>query len=68
MLADLLERFCASHGAAVTELLLIGHSLGGLVIRSARHLLVVGQAPAGVGTAGDAVVRPESAAGRLQGV
>jgi pimeloyl-ACP methyl ester carboxylesterase len=36
-LADLLERFCASHGAAVTELLLIGHSLGGLVIRSACH-------------------------------
>jgi pimeloyl-ACP methyl ester carboxylesterase len=34
-LAGLLERFCTSHNAAVTELLLIGHSLGGLVIRSA---------------------------------
>ncbi len=162
-LADLLERFCASHGAAVTELLLIGHSLGGLVIRSAchqardshwvarvrhvvylgsphlgaplekatnvathvlglfdttatrvirdllntrsagvkdlrfgnlvdqdwldcdpdelmnnrrvpipwlasaRHHLVVGQALSGAGTAGDAVVRPESAAGRAHG-
>jgi pimeloyl-ACP methyl ester carboxylesterase len=37
-LAELLERFCASHGVAVTEVLLIGHSLGGLVIRSACHL------------------------------
>jgi len=37
-LAELLERFCARHGIAVTELLLIGHSLGGLVIRSACHL------------------------------
>jgi pimeloyl-ACP methyl ester carboxylesterase len=37
-LAALLERFCAHHGAAVTELLLIGHSMGGLVIRSACHL------------------------------
>jgi len=36
-LASLLERFCAHHGAAVTELLLIGHSMGGLVIRSACH-------------------------------
>jgi pimeloyl-ACP methyl ester carboxylesterase len=37
-LAGLLERFCAHHGAAVAELLLIGHSMGGLVIRSACHL------------------------------
>jgi len=37
-LAGLLERFCTSHSAAVTELLLIGHSQGGLVIRSACHL------------------------------
>jgi pimeloyl-ACP methyl ester carboxylesterase len=37
-LAALLERFCAHHGASVTELLLIGHSMGGLVIRSACHL------------------------------
>jgi len=34
-LAGLLDRFCECHDAAVTELLLIGHSLGGLVIRSA---------------------------------
>jgi len=37
-LAELLERFCMCHNGAVTELLLIGHSLGGLVIRSACHL------------------------------
>jgi pimeloyl-ACP methyl ester carboxylesterase len=37
-LATLLERYCSYHGAAVTELLLIGHSMGGLVIRSACHL------------------------------
>ncbi|MCW8985231.1 MAG: putative lipase, partial [Thermoanaerobaculales bacterium] len=37
-LADLLERFCDNHDADVTQLLLIGHSLGGLVIRSACHL------------------------------
>ncbi len=37
-LADLLRRLCAADGAAVTELLLIGHSMGGLVIRSACHL------------------------------
>jgi len=36
-LAGLLERFCVRHDAAVTELLLIGHSMGGLVIRSACH-------------------------------
>jgi pimeloyl-ACP methyl ester carboxylesterase len=36
-LADLLERFCARHDAAVTELLFIGHSVGGLIIRSACH-------------------------------
>jgi len=36
-LAELLERFCSCHRVAVTELLLIGHSLGGLVIRSACH-------------------------------
>ena len=36
-LAGLLRRFCARHDAAVTELLLIGHSVGGLVIRSACH-------------------------------
>jgi len=37
-LAELLERFCTCHDVAVTELVLIGHSLGGLVIRSACHL------------------------------
>jgi pimeloyl-ACP methyl ester carboxylesterase len=37
-LAGLLERFCAHHGAAVTQLLLIAHSMGGLVVRSACHL------------------------------
>jgi len=37
-LAELLERFCAHHGSEMTELLLIGHSLGGLVIRSACHM------------------------------
>jgi pimeloyl-ACP methyl ester carboxylesterase len=36
--AGLLDHFCACHDAAVTELLLIGHSLGGLVLRSACHL------------------------------
>ena len=36
--ASLLERFCVHHDGAITELLLIGHSLGGLVIRSACHL------------------------------
>jgi len=36
-LAGLLERFCTHHDASVTELLLIGHSVGGLVIRSACH-------------------------------
>ena len=36
-LAGLLERFYARHEAAVTELLLIGHSVGGLVIRGACH-------------------------------
>jgi triacylglycerol lipase len=36
-LAVLLEGFCARHAGAVTELLLIGHSLGGLVIRSACY-------------------------------
>ena len=36
-LAGLLERFCAHHDAAVAELLLVGHSVGGLVIRSACH-------------------------------
>jgi len=36
-LADLLERFCVCHDA-VTEVLLIGHSVGGLVVRSACHL------------------------------
>ena len=36
-LAELLERFCACRNGAVTELVLIGHSLGGLVIRSACH-------------------------------
>ena len=34
-LAGLLDRFCACHDASVTELLLIGHSQGGLVLRSA---------------------------------
>jgi pimeloyl-ACP methyl ester carboxylesterase len=37
-LAGLLEQYTTSNDAAVTELLLIGHSLGGLVIRSACHL------------------------------
>jgi pimeloyl-ACP methyl ester carboxylesterase len=36
-LAELLERFCSCHIMDVTELLLIGHSMGGLVIRSACH-------------------------------
>ena len=36
-LAGLLDRLCAHHDSAVTELLFIGHSLGGLVIRSACH-------------------------------
>ncbi|MHC4391309.1 MAG: esterase/lipase family protein, partial [Planctomycetota bacterium] len=36
-LSRLLERYCVHYGAAVTELLLIGHSQGGLVIRSACH-------------------------------
>lgn len=36
-LAELLQRFCTCQHGAVTELLLIGHSLGGLVIRSACH-------------------------------
>jgi pimeloyl-ACP methyl ester carboxylesterase len=36
-LAALLERLCAHHGPAVTELLLIAHSMGGLVVRSACH-------------------------------
>ena len=37
LLADLLQRFCTRRDAGVSELLLIGHSLGGLVIRSACH-------------------------------
>ncbi len=37
-LAGLLQRLCAAQGSGVTELLLIGHSMGGLVIRSACHL------------------------------
>jgi pimeloyl-ACP methyl ester carboxylesterase len=37
-LAELLERFCSCRDGAITELLLIGHSQGGLVIRSACHL------------------------------
>jgi triacylglycerol lipase len=37
-LADMLERFCVHHGAAVTELIFIAHSMGGLVVRSACHL------------------------------
>ncbi|MCD4751339.1 MAG: alpha/beta fold hydrolase [Thermoanaerobaculales bacterium] len=37
-LAGLLERFCVRHDTTVSELLLIGHSMGGLVIRSACHL------------------------------
>jgi len=37
-LAALLERYAAHHGDALTELLLVGHSMGGLVIRSACHL------------------------------
>lgn len=37
-LARLLHRLCSHHGSAVSELLLIGHSMGGLVIRSACHL------------------------------
>jgi len=36
-LAGLLARFYARREAAVTQLLLIGHSVGGLVIRSACH-------------------------------
>ena len=34
-LAELLERFCLCRNGTVTELLLIGHSQGGLVLRSA---------------------------------
>jgi hypothetical protein len=37
-LSGLLQRLCVRHGAAVTELLFIAHSMGGLVIRSACHL------------------------------
>lgn len=36
-LAGLLERYCSQHGPAVREILLVGHSMGGLVIRSACH-------------------------------
>ena len=36
-MAGLLDRFQAHHGTALEELLLIGHSMGGLVIRSACH-------------------------------
>ncbi len=37
-LAKLLDRLCTRHGAAVRELLLIAHSLGGLVVRSACNV------------------------------
>lgn len=37
-LEALLQRYCTQQGDAVRELLLIGHSMGGLVIRSACHL------------------------------
>ena len=37
-LQELLTRYCDHHGTAVRELVLIGHSMGGLVIRSACHL------------------------------
>ncbi|MSP25550.1 MAG: alpha/beta fold hydrolase [Myxococcales bacterium] len=36
-LAELLEVLCAEYPVAVEELVLIGHSMGGLVIRSASH-------------------------------
>ncbi|MBS4100298.1 esterase/lipase family protein [Tsukamurella paurometabola] len=36
-LADLLERLVAAWPVAVTDLVLIGHSMGGLVARSAAH-------------------------------
>lgn len=36
-LAALLDRYCTHHGAGVRDLVLIGHSMGGLVIRSACH-------------------------------
>lgn len=38
LLAALLEQLCVHHEAAIEELLLIGHSQGGLVIRSACHV------------------------------
>ena len=37
-LAGLLERLCVAHGPGLDDVLLIGHSMGGLVIRSACHL------------------------------
>jgi pimeloyl-ACP methyl ester carboxylesterase len=37
-LADLLRRYAARHGAALREIALVGHSMGGLVIRSACHV------------------------------
>lgn len=37
-LARLLDRMWGCHGEAVTQLLLIAHSMGGLVVRSACHL------------------------------
>lgn len=38
LLARLLARLWAAEGRAVSELVLVGHSMGGLVIRSACHL------------------------------
>jgi len=37
-LSRLMEHFCTCHEADVTELLFVGHSMGGLVIRSACHV------------------------------
>ncbi|APR86803.1 hypothetical protein A7982_12152 [Minicystis rosea] len=36
-LDDLLARFVAAHPVPLTEVVLVGHSMGGLVIRSAAH-------------------------------
>ncbi len=37
-LTRLLDRYCDHHSASIKEILLIGHSMGGLVLRSACHL------------------------------
>lgn len=37
-LCALLDAYCERHGTAVEELMLLGHSMGGLIVRSACHL------------------------------